>query len=89
MKNVPSFTFLAALSLFVSSAAFAGDAVTLTWKKGASEADNARTATLTLAAGVSAKAKWGGRSADGTTYLRFDGVSLNLNIFCRNSCSFF
>jgi hypothetical protein len=60
MKNVPSFTFLAALSLSVSSAALAGDVVTLTYKKGASEADNARTATLTLAAGESAKAKWGG-----------------------------
>jgi hypothetical protein len=54
-------SILAALSLSASSAAIAGDVVTLTWKKTASEADNAKTATLTLAAGESAKAKWGGQ----------------------------
>lgn len=51
-------SIIAALSLSFSSAAIAGDVVNLTWKKTATEADNAKTATLTLAAGESAKVKF-------------------------------
>jgi hypothetical protein len=58
MKHLPAIFFAA---IAFSSTASAGDAVTLTWKKGASDADNARTATLTLAAGESVKALWGAR----------------------------
>ncbi len=51
-------TTFAALALLSIAHASAGDIVTLTWKKDASEADNARTSTLTLAAGESAKVKF-------------------------------
>jgi hypothetical protein len=66
---------LALLSIGHSSA---GDVVTLTWRKDAPA--NAQTAVLTLAAGESAKAKWGGASSNGGTALGYDGVSLNLTI---------
>jgi hypothetical protein len=80
MKNVPSFTFLAALSLSVSSAAFAGDVVTLTWKKDAPE--NAQTAVLTLGAGESAEYRWGGTSNafDNTDLSSPGGVRAMLSI---------
>jgi hypothetical protein len=69
-------TTFAALALALLSIAHAGEAVTLTWKKDAPE--NAQTAVLTLAAGESAKVKWGGASSDGG--LGYDGVRLNLTI---------
>ncbi len=67
-----------ALALLSIAHAHAGEAVTLTYKKDAPE--NAQTAVLTLAAGESAKAKWGGASSNGGTSLGYDGVSLNLTI---------
>jgi hypothetical protein len=69
-------TTFAALSIALLSIAHAGETVTLTWKKDAPE--NAQTAVLTLAAGESAKVKWGGASSDGG--LGYDGVRLNLTI---------
>jgi hypothetical protein len=56
--KISSSSILAALALSASPAVIAGDVVNLTWKKTASEADNAKTATLTLAAGESAKVKF-------------------------------
>ena len=59
MKPNHKTTFAAlALALFSITSAPAGEVVNLTWKKSASEADNAKTAVLTLAAGESAKVKF-------------------------------
>jgi hypothetical protein len=65
-----------ALALLSIAPAFAGDVITLTWKKDAPA--NAQTAVLTLAAGESAKVKWGGVSFPGNIPPRFDqgGVML-------------
>ena len=51
-------TIALALALLSITSAHAGDVVNLTWKKSASEADNAKTAVLTLAAGESAKVRF-------------------------------
>jgi hypothetical protein len=59
MKILP-FSILAALALSASPAVHAGDVVTLTWKKTATEAENAKTATIQLGVGESIKALWGG-----------------------------
>jgi hypothetical protein len=55
---------IAALALLSIAHAHAGDIVNLTWKKSASEADNAKTAVLTLAAGESAKVRFSEASDD-------------------------
>lgn len=65
MKPNYKMTFAAtALALLAIAHAHAGDIVNLTWKKSASEADNAKTAALTLAAGESAKVKYSKASDD-------------------------
>ncbi|RFC52229.1 MAG: hypothetical protein DVB22_000862 [Verrucomicrobia bacterium] len=56
-------TIAAALALLSIGSAPASEAVTLTWKKDAPE--NAQTAVLTLAAGESLKAVWGGERVNG------------------------
>jgi hypothetical protein len=59
MKPNHKTTFAAlALALFSITSAPAGDIVNLTWRKSASEADNAKTAVLTLAAGESARVRY-------------------------------
>jgi hypothetical protein len=59
-------TITAALTVLSIAHAHAGEAVTLTWKKDAPE--NAQTAVLTLAAGESAKVKWGSSGGAGETF---------------------
>lgn len=73
-------TTFAALALLSIASASAGEAVTLTWKRDAPA--NAQTAVLTLAAGESAKVKWGGAGLTGDPNLggNFDGIRLNLTV---------
>lgn len=70
-------TIAAVLALLSIARAHAGEAVTLTWKKDAPE--NAQTAVLTLAAGESAKAVWGGERGNGSDQVqRHIGVRLSV-----------
>jgi hypothetical protein len=87
----PTFAALA-LALLPVPPAPAGDVVTLTWKKDAPA--NAQTAVLTLAAGESAKVKWGGVSfpdratrleQGGTMSVTAAGESRLLRIFPSSS----
>jgi hypothetical protein len=73
-------TIAAALALFSITSASAGEAVTLTWKKDASEADNLKTAAITLAAGESVKALWGGRksTSNGSSLRDHSSVSVSV-----------
>lgn len=59
MRIRPS-SILAALAVSAIPAVHAGDVVTLTWKKTATEAENTKTATIELGVGESIKALWGG-----------------------------
>lgn len=65
-------TTFAALALLSIAHASAGDTVTLTWKKDAPA--NAQTAVLTLAAGESAKVKWGTYGMIGDPTSVYDGA---------------
>jgi hypothetical protein len=58
LKTTLAATALALLS--ITPAVSAGEVVTLTWKKTASDAENAKTATIELGVGESIKALWGG-----------------------------
>ena len=69
MKLNASF-LAAALVLFTIPAAIADETVTLTWKRSASDADNAKTATIELGVGESIKALWGGVKSGGDNQTR-------------------
>ena len=73
MKPNHKTTFAAlSLALFSITSAPAGEAVTLTWTKDAPE--NAQTAVLTLAAGESAKVKWGTFGVIGDPHTVYEGA---------------
>ena len=58
--KITSSAIFAALAFSVIPAVHAGDVVTLTWKRSASDADSTKTAAIELGVGESIKALWGG-----------------------------
>ncbi len=71
---------IAALALLSIAHASAGDVVTLAWKRDASEADNAKTATLTLEAGESVKAVWGGKKQPNNGNTLRDHLTVSVSV---------